>query len=1228
MKYRDLITFDPIQSVKVLTEASAIEKAREDVQTFVVSDRMLELLRDVVVPNLTLDKPVDAKGILIVANYGTGKTHLMSVISALAEHDELLSAVTRAEAAEALKPVVGRYQVIRHEIGATTMSLRDIVCSRLEAGLKKLEVSYAFPPLSQVSGTKDSLQEMMAAFEAKHPGAGLLFVLDELLDYLRGRKDAELNLDLRFLREVGEICRGTRFRIICGIQEALFDNPRFSHVASDINRVRDRFDQARISREDVAYVVQERLLKKTLAQKDLIRQHLQAFTPLYEGMAERLEDFVALFPVHPAYLRTFEQITAVEKREVLRTLSQEMAAVLDHDVPDAPGLVCYDSYRTRLANDPSVRQIPEVREVLEKTDVLRNRVDKALATRHYVPIALRIIDGLAIHRLTTTDIYAPIGAMPAELRDDLCLLPPNLPERDALFLEVTIKTVVDQIVKAVSGQFITENPDNGQVYLDLRKNIDYDQRIEERAGSLDEETLDGAYFTALEEVLERRDQPYVSGYRIWEYELPWPDHRVTRVGYLFLGAPNERSTAQPPRDYYMYFLQPYDPPKFYDEEKADEVFFRLQTPDDEFTSALRKYAGATALADESTAANRTVYQEKAKDALTKMTKWLRAHMGTAMTVTYRGTTKPLEAWLAGASGSRSTVKEQVETIAAGALASHFDDRYPGYPKFGAEISKTNLAQTAKQCLSHIATGRKTELSAKVLQSLDVLDLQGGFMAEGALSRAVLQRLDGAGGKAVTRDDLLQQRDPAVWTWPPTHLEPVWLAVVAAVLVQLGRAEIGFADGQVDALGLERLTKMTVEELEDFTHVAPPKQLPVVVLKELAKLLGLLEGVVSDQGVDKAAVEQLLARAQELLDRVSKARASVQDKPLIWGALLIEQPEERDRRLGELQKVLEKVKHRSSVGMMNKLDLALDAIETARGGKREVEWVEAAVAAKTHLDRSVTYLQQAVDVFGGETALSKEAQGIRQEVVGLYGGSQLPSPPMVTEVKFRAEDLCRRFAEEAIRAHGRDRLNGVGDERKRRMLEGATYRDLRTLATVSILPGGLFGTLQKQLVDVGTCKTFDEQKLYESVICPDCGYRPQAASGPTALARIEGVEAELDKLRGNWIKALRESVGEDELKSQIEYLEDPTDQAAVRALVDGGVMPEPVTESFVKALNQLLNRFEVRRVTREEMWGALFPAQSAATRPDLVDRLTKFLRKLGNGAPDEKVRIVPAEEPEE
>ena len=87
-------------------------------------------------------------------------------------------------------------------------------------------------------------------------------MVDELLDYLRTRKDQELILDLNFLREVGEVCRDLRFRFIAGVQEAIFDSPRFAFVADSIRRVKDRFEQVQIARSDVKYVVAERLLKK------------------------------------------------------------------------------------------------------------------------------------------------------------------------------------------------------------------------------------------------------------------------------------------------------------------------------------------------------------------------------------------------------------------------------------------------------------------------------------------------------------------------------------------------------------------------------------------------------------------------------------------------------------------------------------------------------------------------------------------------------------------------------------------------------------------------------------------------------------------------------------------------------------------------------------------------------------------------------------------------------
>ena len=226
MKYRDLVSFEPIESVKVLRDAEDLEKARRDTETLVVSPRLAEQLTGLILPNMNLDTAPDAKGMLVVANYGTGKTHLMSVVSSILEHAELVNSVRSEAVREAAAPVGGRYRVIRAEIGATKMGLRDIITRELTDGLARLGVDFEFPDLSKVTNTKRSLEEMMAAFEAVHGDQGLLFVLDEMLDFLASRRDHELRVDLAVLREIGEICKSTRFRFIGGVQEAIFDNPR------------------------------------------------------------------------------------------------------------------------------------------------------------------------------------------------------------------------------------------------------------------------------------------------------------------------------------------------------------------------------------------------------------------------------------------------------------------------------------------------------------------------------------------------------------------------------------------------------------------------------------------------------------------------------------------------------------------------------------------------------------------------------------------------------------------------------------------------------------------------------------------------------------------------------------------------------------------------------------------------------------------------------------------
>lgn len=563
MKYGELIQFEPIETTIQLVSANKKDQAQQLVASYAISEEMAERLTNIVFPQLQFEKPADNKGLLVVGNYGTGKSHLMSVISAIAQYPEITTALRNAQVAESAAVIAGKFKVARTELN-TEMSLREVLCYVLEEYLDEIGVSYTFPPADKIPNNKGAFEAMMAAFHEQYPDQGLLLVVDELLDYLRsrmGRGDAAIILDLNFLREIGEVAKDLRFRFVAGIQVSLFDNPQFQFVADSVRRVKDRFEQVYIDRKDIKYVVAERLLGKTADQQVKIRQHLLPFAKFYGGMNERIDEFVRLFPIHPDYIDVFERLTVVEKRQVMRSLSYAMLRLVKQDVPEnEPGLVSFDSYWTILKEDASFRAIPDVREVVDCSDKLASIVDLGYPKGKNKPFAQRIIRALSVFRLAVGDIESPVGLTAESLRDTLCLFDPMVAELNAdppEDLRGQVETALRLISKTVNGQFIsaterdTKGRLGGQFYLDVKKTVDYDAQIEKRMETLGTDTLDRHYFNALKQVMELTDQTLVPGYSIWEYELEWRERKASRLGYLFFGAPNERSTARPHREFYL-----------------------------------------------------------------------------------------------------------------------------------------------------------------------------------------------------------------------------------------------------------------------------------------------------------------------------------------------------------------------------------------------------------------------------------------------------------------------------------------------------------------------------------------------------------------------------------------------------------------------------------------------------------------------------------------------------
>lgn len=1251
MKYGDLIQFEPIESTIQLRHADQVDRALEHVRTYVISEEMAEKLIGLVIPQLQFEQPVDNKGLLIVGNYGTGKSHLMSVISALAENAELSQHLTDPNVAKTAQKIAGRFKVVRTEIGATTMSLRDILVAELEEHLAAMGVSYSFPSASQVPNSKRAFEEMMTAFHNEYHEFGLLLVVDELLDYLRTRKDQELILDLNFLREIGEVSKDLRFRFIAGVQEAIFDSPRFSFVADSVRRVKDRFEQILIARKDVKFVVAERLLKKTAEQQTEIRGYLTPFAKFYGRMNEQMDEFVRLFPVHPDYIDTFERVTAVEKREVLKTLSLAMKRLLGREVPrDRPGLIAYDSYWTTLRENPSFRAVPDIKAVIDCSQVLESRIQQAFTRPAYKPMALQLIHALSVHRLTTGDIYGSMGATAEELRDSLCLFQPGIEElggdpADDLLSHV--ETVLREIHKTVSGQFISSNPDNRQYYLDLKKTDDFDALIEKRAESLDSSQLDRYYYEALKRVMECTDQTYVTGYKIWQHELEWLERKAARQGYLFFGAPNERSTAVPPRDFYLYFIQPFDPPHFKDEKKPDELFLRLTNVDAALRRGLGNYAAALDLSSTASGHARSTYESKASNFLRDIVQWLQRNMTTAFEVTYQGRTKSLTEWAKGKSirelsgiGSHERInfRDLVNTVGGICLGPHFEDQAPEYPFFSVLITGANRAQAAQDTLRAIAGQNRTKQATAVLDALELLD---GDRLDPYRSKYAKYILDVASkkghGQVVNRSELIQEVLGVEYLAPQTlRLEPEWTVVVLASLVYSGELVFAVPGKKFDATNLLLLAGSAIDELVQFKHIERPKDWNLPGITALIELLRPYcapgsslspgEAQVITIGGEKAdeVIRKVQTTVSRLVEKIVMAQQSLQIGLFFWGRnLLAENEAHRLRvRLDETKTFLESLQAYNSPGKLKNFRYDAPEVISHREGLDGLKEVESLQELVTDLGATASYLSTAEAVLpNAHEWIGKVKQG-RDEVLG-----QIGDPAKRRAANFRQQtqrklgDLKKTYMQTYLGMHTKARLGVNQDKRKAQLMSDERLKILQKLSTIDLMPRQQLSDFQNNLVSLKSCFALTDHELDASPMCPHCNFKPATEGSSTpATNMLDNLDGELDKLVENWTQTLLNNLGDPTTKGTLSLL-----KTGPRKLVDGfvkkRVLPDDLNHDFIKTLQEALSGLTKVSVKIVELRDALLAGGSPATPAEMKKRFEEYLEQIIKGKEPGKVRIV-------
>ncbi|HRB51422.1 MAG TPA: DUF6079 family protein [Niabella sp.] len=1219
MQYKELIQFEPITTVVKLVNASELSVAENLVKTFVFSKKMQEDLREIIIKNLVTEPTYETKGIQVVGSYGTGKSHLMSLVSAIAENADLVKLIQNDELKKVFKPIAGKYKVLRFEIG-TDRPLKDVVFSQIERFLKKEGIDFKFKEDSNESW-KSLIQEMMAVFEEKYPKHHFLVVIDEMLEYLKGRNPTALNNDLMLLRQLGEVCDNSRFKLMFGVQELLYRAPEFQFQAEMLNRVEDRYSDLTITKEDVSFVVKERLLKKDLHQKAKIQEHLLKFAHLFEGINTNLNEFIDLFPVHPNYVSYFEKIKhGKSQREILKVLSVKFKDILEKEVPtNNPGLITYDTYWPDLASNPAMLAIPDIRMVRDKVDIIAGRITNHFtgARANRKDIAQSIAQALAI-RILCDDLDKRNGASAHSLKEDLCVSIPNVDEPELLL--AAIDSTAKQLVTATAGQYVDQDTVSSDFYIRTEGGINIPQLIRDYADEVIKKDIDQAdqyYFDFLQYVLEIQQDSYRSGFKIWQHSLEWLDKKSFRLGYIFFGNPNERSTTEPIQQYYIFFCPLFNTINRNDE--SDEVYFDVAGLSDEFKDVICLYGAAKAKHGSAPTNQKALFSSQIEEYQRKAIALFDKEYADKTKVIYKGDSKTLKSFPLPGEGS---TKEMIfRTVAAKVLNKAFNDKFPHYPAFTdlqLPLSKDNYSGTINAALKKITNPSSPNRNGEaILSGLGLWSGQNIVSEHSKYAESIKKKMKEAGASAVlNRSDIIWAHyAPAnLWYSVDFNIDYQLEFIVLAALAYKGDIEINWSGSKnLAATNIETVLSLTEEDYFTFQHIKQPQGIPIKNLKALFTCLGLPD--YTSELEKPETISKIITEAKTKAERVVKTKATVAQGLKCRNVSLLSDTDSASMKteLEALGNMLDGIQSYNSYGKLKAFKFTEQELTTTFKAWPHCDLVDKLQAKAEKFEKMIGYLYTAQSyVVEQEKPLFDEMKTAIDQLPEVLASNKEAD---IKKYEALLNSLIDRYADYYLNQYTKCRLSKQDDLAKVRILGSEKKRICDIIKDSEFITATEY---QNWVNSITSLREADASLTKAKVLAePYHDFNPREYYGKPTF-NIHQLEEQLDNILDKWTTAMRSVFKDPSVQENMDIL-NANDKQLVE---DFRTAKVELTADNASRLRNLIAQFaqgiDKVEITMEDIRKQL---SKPLTPQEAIDTLTSYIDGLCAGKERNKVRII-------
>jgi hypothetical protein len=737
--------------------------------------------------------------------------------------------------------------------------------------------------------------------------------------------------------------------------------------------------------------------------------------------------------------------------------------------------------------------------------------------------------------------------------------------------------------------------------------------------------------------MECRDRPvYKTGYKIWQHELEWLERKSARTGYLFFGSPRERSTAVPPRDFYIYFLQPYKPPEFKDEKKADELFLRLTNISPDFDTNLKNYAAALDLASTSSGHARDTYESKANIFLRDMVQWLRENMAKVLEVSYQGRSKIITEWAKGRSirslsgispHERINFRDLVNTVAGICLESHFQEQAPQYPSFSILITGKNREYAAFDTLRTIAGSKRSKQTTAVLDALELLDGERLDPYRSKYAKYIINIVkEKEHGQVINRSELIRDVQGVEYMAPEEfRLEPEWALVLIAALVYSGDLVLAIPGKKFDATELPLLSSYNFKDLLNFKHIERPKDWNIPALKALYQLLDLPPGHVTEvtRG-NNPPVQQLQSSVAKKVEKLVLLKQNLQKGISFWGRSVLSDDEQENliSQLDRAGNFLESLQPYTTPGKLKNLKYNLNEIDNQNQALGVVTEIQLLQDLINDIGAEASYLSTAEALLPAGHKLLEKMKASRIEISnGITDKIKRSNPAFRRQAVQKLISLKKNYMDVYLELHRRARLGANEHKRKTQLLKDNRLAVLNDLSGIELMPRQHLNLFKEKLDSLKSCFDLTEKELENAPVCPHCDFKP-ALEKPdkSAAVALTHLDDELEKMLEDWKLTLLLNLEEPGTQSNIELLK-PGDRNMAIEFKNSSELPDKLGPDFIRVLREVLSGLVKVTIKTENLRKALLTGGAPVTPDELKNRFEKYLDELTRDKDAGKVRIV-------